>query len=92
MLGWHPGPFYSNILSSLSTRTHHPHTHHPHTHHPYTHHPHSQRTPEGVVTGGGTGMIVHQETGDEEEEREAPLHMEGMGMMETATMRGEGEG
>ena len=45
-----------------------------------------------VVTGGGTGMIVHQETGDEEEEREAHLHMEEMGMMETATMRGEGEG
>ena len=43
------------------------------------------------MTGGGTGMIVHQETGDEEE-REALLHMEGMGMMETATMRGEGEG
>ena len=37
-------------------------------------------------------MIVHQEIGDEEEEREARLHMEGMGMMETATMRGEGEG
>ena len=43
------------------------------------------------MTGGGTGMIVRQETGDEEEEREALLHMEGMGMMETATMRGEGE-
>ena len=37
-------------------------------------------------------MIVHRETGDEEEEREVPLHMEGMDTMETATMRGEGEG
>lgn len=54
---------------------------------------HSQRTLEGVVTetGGGTGMIVRRETGGEEEEREALLHMEEMGMMETATVRGEGE-
>ena len=42
-------------------------------------------------TGGGTGMIVRRETGGEEEEREAPLHMEEMGMMETATVIGEGE-